>query len=172
MRTSPLVISLLLCLLELGGSAVEAQKPADACALLQPAQIQALAGSAKVAPGKADSAAGSTRGCTYEWGTGGNVQSGKSYLTVSVTPVSEAFGNTDPSLVEKGLLEKANSGKPNTAVISGVGDAAIYESDDPVRVTTTALANGNLLIIRLESADARAKKDRVIVLLKAAAGRL
>ena len=157
--------------LELSGSAADAQNPADACALLKTAEIQALAGSAKVGPGEADSAA-FTRTCQYRWGTGGNVQSGRSYLNVSVSPMSDAFPGTDASLVQEGLLAKAKAGKPNTAVIAGIGDAAVYESDDPIRASTTALAKGNMLIVTFESADARAKKDQVIVLLKAAAGRL
>ena len=58
------------------------------------------------------------------------------------------------------------------AVGAGIGDAAVYESDDPIRVSTTALVKGTMLIVKHESADARAKKVQVIVLLKAAAGRL
>lgn len=164
-----LAAGLALAILELGGSPAEAQKAADACALLQAREVQALAGSAKVGPGKPDSAA-FRHACTYEWGTGENVQTGRSYLYLSVSPTSEAFPGVDPSLVRDGLL--AQTGKPNTATISGVGDAAIYESDDPIRVKTTALAKGSILIISLESSDARAKKDLVMVLLKAAAGRL
>ena len=171
MTTHGLVAGLALAALEFSGSAVEAQKPADACALLQPAEIQALAGGAKVGAGKADTAA-FTRACSYEWGTGGNVQSGRSFLSVSVSPISDAFPGMDASLVQEGLLAKAKAGEPNTAMIAGVGDAAIYESDDPIRVSTIALAKGNMLIVQLESADERAKKVQVIVLLKAAAGRL
>jgi hypothetical protein len=76
----------------------------------------------------------------------------------------------DPSLVRRGLL--AQAGKPNSAVIPGVGDAAIYESDDPIRVKTTALVKGNMLIVSFESVDARARKDQVVALLKAAARRM
>jgi hypothetical protein len=43
----------------------------------------------------------------------------------------------DASLVRQGLLASAKAGT-NTAVLSGVGDAATYESDDPIRVKTTA----------------------------------
>lgn len=171
MTTHALVAGLVLVALEFSGSAVEAQKPADTCALLQPAEIQALAGGPKVGPGKADSAA-FTRVCNYEWRTGGNVQSGRSFLSVSVSPTSDAFPGTDPALVQQGLLAKAKAGEPNTAMIAGIGDAAVYESDDPIRVSTTALVKGNMLILKYESADARAKKGLVIVMLKAAAGRL
>jgi hypothetical protein len=78
----------------------------------------------------------------------------------------------DASLVRQGLLASAKAGKRNTAVIPAVGDAAIYESSDPIRVETTALVKGNMLIVSFESSDARAKKDQVTALLKAAAGRL
>lgn len=64
------------------------------------------------------------------------------------------------------------AGDPNAAVIAAVGDAAIYQSNAPIRVVTTALVKGNVLIVTFQSADARTKKDQVIALLKAAAGRL
>ena len=73
-------------------------------------------------------------------------------------------------MLRQGLLAKA--GPPNTAVIPAVGNAAVYESNDPIRVETTALVKGNMLIVTFDSSDARAKKDQVIALLKAAASRL
>jgi len=172
MTKNALVIVLALVLLGVSGSAVKAQKPGDGCALLQAAEIQALAGTAKVGAGKASTDALGSRTCQYEWGTGGNVQTGRSFLNISVTMASKAFPGMDASLVRQGLLASAKAGKPNAAVIPAVGDAAIYESDEPIRVKTTALARGNMLIISFESSDARAKKDQVIALLKAAAGRL
>ncbi|MGH7560531.1 MAG: hypothetical protein ACRENB_05880 [Gemmatimonadales bacterium] len=104
--------------------------------------------------------------------TGGNAQSGRSYLSVTARPIAKAFPGMDPSLVRKGFLGIASPGKPNTAVIPGVGDAAVYESSDPIRVKTSALAKGQMLIVSFQSSDARAKKDQVIALLKAAVGRL
>jgi hypothetical protein len=157
----------------LGGiRSAEAQPAGDGCALLKPAEIQALAGTATVGPGKASKEALDARTCEYEWGTGGNVQSGRSFLNVIVTPTSKAFPGVDPSVLQMGILANAKAGKPNTAVIPGVGDAAVFESDDPIRAKATALAKGNMLIVTFESSDARAKKDQVIALLKAAAGRL
>jgi hypothetical protein len=78
----------------------------------------------------------------------------------------------DASLVQQGFLAKVKPGDPNAVVIPDIGDAAIYESDAPIRVAATALAKGHMLIVSFESADARARKDQVIALLKAAAGRL
>jgi hypothetical protein len=172
MTKNGLVIGLAFALLGAGGSAVKAQNPGDGCALLRAAEIQALAGTAKVDAGKAGTDALGSRTCRYEWGAGGNVQSGRSFLNVSITPISKAFPGMDASKVRQGLLAGAKAGKENSAVIPGVGDAATYESDDPIRVKTTALAKGSMLVVTFESLDARAKKDQVIGLLKAAAGRL
>jgi hypothetical protein len=166
------VVGLVLTLVGVTGSVVHAQNAGDACALLQAAELQAIAGSAKVGAGKASTDALGSRACQYEWGTGGNAQSGRSFLSVSVTPTSRAFPGMDASLVRQGLLASAKAGQPNTALIPAVGDAAIYESGDPIRVKTTALVKGSMLIVSFESSDARAKKDQVIALLKAAAGRL
>ena len=172
MTKNALIVRLALACLAASGSAVKAQQPGDACALLKPTEIQALAGTATVGAGKASTDALGSRLCRFEWGSGANVQGGQSYLNVSVTPTSKAFPGMDAKLVRQGLLASAGPNKPNTAVIPGVGDAAIYQSDDPIRVETKAMAKGNMLIISFESADARAKKDQVISLLKAAAGRL
>jgi hypothetical protein len=169
--TNALGVGLTLVVVGISGSVVEAQKPGDGCALLRASEIGALAGSATVGPGEPSTDALGSRTCQYEWGTGGNVQSGRSYLNVSAVPISKAFPGMDPSLVRKGLLAGAK-GQPNAAVIPAVGDAAVYESNDPIRVKTTALAKGTMLVVQLEASDARAKKDQVIALLKAAVKRL
>ena len=131
-----------------------------------------LAGTGKIGAGQASTDPLGSRLCRYEWGSGGNVQGGRSMLDVSVTPTAKAYPGTDASLVRQGLLASVKAGDPNTAVIAAVGDAAIYESNAPIRVRTTALVKGNVLFVTFQSADARAKKDQVIALLKAAAGRL
>ena len=170
MMRNALVAGLTVALLGIGASAVQAQKPGDGCSVLQGPEVQALAGSTKVGTGKPETDALGSRLCRYEWGTGNNVPSGRSVLDVSITPISKAFPGTDASVLRQGLLAKA--GPPNTAVIPAVGDAAVYESNDPIRVETTALVKGNMLIVTFESKDARAKKDQVIALLNAAAARL
>jgi hypothetical protein len=170
MTRNALVVGLTVALLGVNASAVRAQKPSDGCSALEGAEVQALAGSMKVGAGKPETDPLGSRLCRYEWGTGANVQGGRSTLDVSITPTSKAFPGTDVSVLRQGLLAKA--GPPNTAVIPAVGDAAVYESNDPIRVETTALVKGNLLNVTFESSDARAKKDKVIALLKAAAGRL
>jgi hypothetical protein len=166
------LVALALASLSVNGSEVRAQKPGDGCVLLEAAEIQALAVKEKVGAGQAGSDALGSRMCRYEWGTGGNVAGGRSILDVSVTPTSKAYPGTNASLLRQGLLASVKAGDPNAAVIAGVGDAAIYQSNAPIRVETTALVKGNMLIVTFQSADARAKKDQVIALLKAGAGRL
>jgi hypothetical protein len=165
-----LVVSLL-AVAGLNASAVIGQTAKDGCALLQPAEVQTLAG-VQVGAGKPEKDdALSSRGCRYEWGTGGNVQSGKTFLTISATPMAKVLPGVDPKAAQQGLLANAKPGKP-AAAIPGVGDAAVYESNAEIRVTTTAFAKGSMLIVTLETMNARAKKDQVIALLKAAVGRL
>jgi hypothetical protein len=172
MSKSRFVVGLAMAALGLTASTLDAQIPRNACALLRTPEIQALAGGAKIGDGVPTTDALGSRACQYKWGTGGNVQSGLSYLNVSVTETSKAFPGMSPSLVKQGLLAGAKAGKADTAVIPGVGDAALYESNDPIRVKTTALVKGTMLIVSFESLDARTRKDQVIALLKAAAGRL
>jgi hypothetical protein len=172
MTKNALVFGLALVCFAVSASLVHAQGSGDGCALLQAAEIKALAGSATVGAGRASSDGLGSRLCQYVWGTGGNARNGRSYLNISVTLTSKAYPGMNMSLVQQGLLAKAKAGTPNASVIPAVGDAAIYESDDTIRVTTTALAKGNMLVISFESGDARAKKDQVIALLKAVVGRL
>jgi len=173
MRTQRFVLGLLLLTIGGSGSLLAAEKPADGCDILRPAEIQTLAGSAKVDAIPSTDGLGS-RLCQYTWGTGGNVQSGKSYLNVSVTEMSIAFPGTDAATLKEGLLARAKMAKPPTVagVIPGVGDAAIYESNAPIGVETIAFAKRKVLTVTFESMDARAQKDKVSALLKAAAGRL
>jgi hypothetical protein len=173
MRTDTFVVGVVLATVGVMGSALAAEKSADACSILNVAEIQTLAGSAKVNAVASTDALGS-RLCQYTWGTGGNVQSGRSFLNVSVTEMSKAFPGTDAATLKQGLLARVKMAKAPTVAgaINGVGDAAIYESNDPIRLETTAFARGKVLIVTLESQDARAQKDKVSALLKAAAGRL
>jgi hypothetical protein len=170
MKKNAVVLGLMLGVFGISGSAVKAQTPNDGCALLQAADLQALAGATKVGPGKPSTDGLGSLLCQYIWGTGGNVQSGRSYVNVSVTLIAKAFPGMDAALLRQGFLGQAKG--PNAGVIPGVGDAAVYESNAPIRVETRALAKGKVLTVSFESSDARTKKDQVISLLKTAAGRL
>ena len=73
MTKNALVVGLALAMLSVWGSAVTAQKTGDACALLQAAEVQVLAGAGKVGAGQSSTDPLGSRLCRYEWGTGGNV---------------------------------------------------------------------------------------------------
>src|SRR5215813_9743580 len=170
--TKHVLVFSLMALVGLDASA-DAQTVKDGCALVQPADVQTLAGSVQVGAGKPDKDdVLGTRSCRFEWGAGGNVQSGKTFLTISATPMAKVLPGVEPKAAQQGLLASAKPGKVVTAVIPDVGDAAVYESNAEIRVTATAFARGNMVIVTLETMNARAKKDQVIALLKAAVGRL
>jgi hypothetical protein len=173
MKADAFVVGVVLAAVGVIGSALAAEQPGDGCSILKPAEIQTLAGSAKVDAVASTDGLGS-RLCQYKWGTGGNVQSGKSYLNVSVTETSKAFPGTDLATLKNGLLARVKMAQAPAAagVIPGVGDAATWASNDPIRVETTAFAKGKVLTVTFEAKDARAQKDKVSALLKAAAGRL
>lgn len=172
MTKHALLVSLASALLTVWAASVAAQKTGDACALLQAAEIQVLAGTEKVSAGQASTDPLGSQLCRYEWGSGANVQGGRSILSVSVIAAAKAYPGTATSVLRQGLLASVKTGDPNATVIAGVGDAAIYQSNAPIRVETTVLVKGNLLIIGFQSAEARAKKNQVIALLRAAASRL
>jgi hypothetical protein len=172
MSKNGFVVALTIAALGISISILRAQKPANACGLLTTTEIQTLAGSAKIGDGVPSTDPLGSMNCRFKWGTGNNVQSGVSYLDVGTTPISKAYPGTDLSLLKQGLLAKAKSGGPNAEVVAGVGDGAMYESNAPIRVETTAFVKGNILIVTFESQNARAQKNQVIALLKAAAGRL
>ena len=126
MTKNALVVGVPLAILCVWASDVTAQKAGDACALLQVAEIQVLAGTGKVGAGQASTDPLGSRLCRYEWGSGANVQGGRSTLDVSVTSTSKAYPGTNASVLRQGLLATVKAGDPNAAVIAAVGDAAIY----------------------------------------------
>ena len=148
--------------------------PKDPCAILKISEIQALAPNAQISDGVSNTELvelGSVA-CEYEWGAGNNVASGRFYLSISFSDGSRTFPGMSSELIKAGLLASVKAGDAHAAVIPGVGEAAIFMSDDPIRATTSAYVKGILLQVNFECSDARAKKDQVIALLKSAAARL
>ena len=145
----------------------------DPCALLKTAEIQALIPNAPVSSGVSSTASelGFVQ-CEYNWGAAGNAYSVTPKFTVSLTDASRAYPGTSSAMIKEGLLLIVKAGAVDTAVISGVGEAAIFESPSPNRAETTAYVQGVLLKVDFVGLDARSKKDQVIALLKSAAARL
>jgi hypothetical protein len=148
--------------------------PHDPCILLKPGEIQALAPKDKLVPGKLDTTAASigSIACTYEWGSGGNAASGRHYLNVILMDAAKTFPGTPPNLIIQGMLGGSHDPKTVSNPLSGIGEAAMFESKSPINAQASAYAKGSVLQITFESPDARERKDQVIGLLKSAVGRL
>ena len=150
-----------------GGGTVSAQAP-DPCALLTVEEIQPLAPNADIAPGVSIplQAVGSVT-CRYAWGAGAN----RFKLDVIVNELTRMFPDMSSDQVKQRLLESARA-ETADAVISDVGDAAVFKSDSPLYASATASLKGRILEVHLDGFVAREKKDQVIALLKSAASRL
>ena len=160
-----------------GGAAVTL--PKDPCALVKPAEIQALNPNAKVGSGVvAPDPSGFVVGCTYEWGTRTR-EWGMSSLQINVTDTSKVWPNgLSPDDIKQRVLVMVKMGGPDSAQISGIGDGALFATEPKVhnaRATAFVVkAKGVLLEVAFhgDGNDALAKKDALTGLLKLAASRL
>jgi hypothetical protein len=142
---------------------------ADPCSLLKPAEIQTVAGSAKVGPGVPSTLPGVAMvNCRFTWGAGNT----ETNLDVGIGDASKMYPGVSAADLKTGMLLAVKTGGPNASVIAGVGEAAKFESSYVTHAETTAYVKGSLLIVNLLGPDARARKDQVIALLKAATGRM
>ena len=150
-----------------GSGTVSAQAP-NPCALLKVEEIQPLSPKANIVDGVSSSlpAAGSMT-CRYTWGVGAS----RFKLDVIVNEATRMFPDMSSDQVKQRLLESARA-ETADAVISDVGDAAVFKSDSPLYASATAALKGRILEVHLDGFVAREKKDQVIALLKSAASRL
>jgi hypothetical protein len=138
------------------------------CALLTVDEIEPLSGKASVAEGVSNSIPAFGYGaCRYMWGVG----TGRFRLDVTVNEASRMFPGVSPDQIKQRLLESVRAGTAD-AVLSEIGEAAVFKPDSPVYASAFALVKGRILGVHLDGAYAREKKDRVIGLLKSAASRL
>jgi hypothetical protein len=145
----------------------------DPCSLLKAPDLQAIAPGVSVGPGTVtrQPELGSAT-CSYHWGPGSNAASGRFNLHVTVSDASKAFPGTSGATIIQGLLAETKKRHSTAVVVPGVGQAAIFKSEAPIRANTTAYIKGLILQVDLDGLDGRTKKDQVIALLKAAAARL
>jgi hypothetical protein len=183
MGTNPQILGLTALALLMGGSGAAVVTPAalpkDPCALLKPAEIQALAANAKIESGKSTTdPAGFVVGCTYEWGPR-NREWGTSSLLISVTDASKVWpGGLSPDDIKQRVLVMAQTSGPGAAPISGIGDGAVFTTEPKAHnakaMAFVVKAKGVLLEVAFhgDGGDALAKKDNLTGLLKLAASRL
>lgn len=163
-----------------GGAAVTAAVlPKDPCALLKPAEIQALAANAKIGSGVSTTElADFGVACTYEWGPRTR-EWGTSTLQIRVTDVSKVWpAGLSADDIKQRVLVAVQTGGPDAAQISGIGDGAVFTTDpkshNAKAMAFVVRAKGVLLEVGFhgDGGDALAKKDNLAGLLKVAASRL
>jgi hypothetical protein len=149
------------------GGIVSAQAP-NACALLATSDIQPLAPNETVADGipNAQPAIGAVS-CRYTSGVGVK----RLIVNVTVTESSRMYPGLSPDQIKQKLVESVKAGTAD-AVIADVGQGAVFKAESPYHSTATASVKGRILEVQVDGAVAREKKDQVISLLKAAAGKL
>ncbi len=139
------------------------------CALLTTDEVDSLATkNTSVAAGVASSVpAYGYMTCHYTWGTG----VGRFNLDIAVADPSRMFAGVSPDQVKQRLLASVKA-ETSDAVISEIGEAAVFRPDSVADATATALVKGRILQVHLDGLFAREKKDQIVGLLKAAAARL
>ena len=140
----------------------------NACALLKVEEIEQLTPNTTVTDGVAASlpAFGSVT-CQYVWGVG----TGRFKLDVIVDEATRIFPGMSPEQIKQRLLESVRTGT-HDAVVTEVGEAAVFKPASPVYASATALVKGHVLQLNLDGVFAGEMKDEVVGLLKSAASRL
>jgi hypothetical protein len=155
--------------------AVAGALPKDPCALLKPAEIQALAPNATIGSGVLGAnMAPLGVGCTYTWGPRTR-EWGESAVSITVIDASKAWPGTDADVIQQGLLAKVKAEGPNASQVPGVGDAAVFTFEARSSNATAEAfvkAKGVHLSVTFHAGDSLSNKDKIIALLKDAAARL
>ncbi len=139
----------------------------DPCTLLTPAEVQTLDPAGNIGAGVSTtaSAALNSYACEYKWATGRNA----GFFHVIVSDASKLLPGMSPETIKQKMLEQSGKG---ASEVPGIGKFAIFASTDPTAVVATAHVKNSILQLTFASANAGAQKDKIIALLKAAAGRL
>jgi len=175
-----LAIGLLIALAQFVGPAMNnvtaGTLPKDPCALLTAAEIQtAVAPNGKIGNGvPAKDMLPLGVNCTYTWGPR-TKEWGESALSITVIDASKAWPGRGSDVIEEGLLLKAKTGAPNAAVISGVGDAAVftYAAGSFNGVAEAYFKAKDVhLSVQFHEGDALQNKEKLIALLKQASAKL
>jgi hypothetical protein len=162
-----------------GGGVTPATLPKDPCALLKPAEIQALAADAKIGSGVSTTDPASfVVGCTYEWGLRTR-EWGTSSLVINVTDASKVWpAGLSPDDIKQRVLFMVKTGGPDAAQISGIGDGAVFTTEpkahDAKAMAFVVKAKGVFLEVGFhgDGSNALARKENLTGLLKLAASRL
>ena len=151
-----------------GRGGILAAQASDPCALLTVDEIESAVANADVADGvaKAFPDLGYAM-CQYTWG----VATGRFKLDVTVTEPARMFPGLNPDQIKQQLVQSVRTGTDD-ALISDIGEAAVFKAASPLFATGTSLVKGRVLQVHLDGAYAGEMKDQVVELLKSAASRM
>jgi len=152
--------------------ATAAPLPKDPCALLKPADIQALAPNAKIGSGVLTTNAPLGASCAYKWGPRTS-EWGETSLTITMVDTAAAWPGLSSDVIKRRVTAEVKAGGPDASEVPGIGDGALFTTA-PKSYNATAKAylvkaKGVLLEVTFHGTNALAQKDKLIALLKAAA---
>lgn len=156
--------------------AAAAALPKDMCALLKPADVQALAPNDKIGSGALTNNAPLAVSCEYTWGPRTS-EWGETAVSLTVVDASQVWpkGLSSDDIKERVLVE-VKIGGPDASQIPGIGDGGVFTTDPKVHNATAKAylvkAKGVLLEVRFHGGNALAQKDKLIAILKTAAAAL
>lgn len=171
-----LAIAGLRCAGLVSDDATAAALPKDPCALLKPADIQALAPNAKIGSRVLTTNAPLAASCAYSWGPRTN-EWGQTAVTVDVVDASRVWpGGLSAADIKQRVLVEVRMGGPDASEIPGIGEGAVFTTDPKSNNAKAKAylvkAKGVVLEVAFHGGNGLAQKDKLIALLKAAAAAL
>jgi len=149
-------------ILLVGSGAVSAQK---ACTLVTQAEAQAVASGTVGKGNESAIAAMNMSSCSYL----GSGKDSTPSVFVSVTEAAKIYAGMDTATLKTTVFGRTDKA---TTPVPGIGEAANYMQVSATKGAAKALAKGKIVTVDYEAADAMAKKDQVIGLLRTAVSRL
>src|SRR4051794_5383434 len=128
------------------GRGIVSAQELNPCGLLTNDDIHAVAAETNVAAGIASTLPShGYAACRYDWGSGTN----RFKLDVVVTDASRLYKGMSPEQVKQQLLQSVREGTYD-AVITEVGETAVFTPDSPVYGRAAAFVKGRILEVRLD----------------------
>ena len=152
------------------GNGMAGELPRDPCGLVTSAEVEAVAGGAKVGKGVVDSgAAPMGTMCRYTWGPR-TPQWGQAEATIMVVDVSRAAPGRGRDVVTGNLRTQQNA-----TAIAGIGEVAVSYAEPRSYngvAETYVKARDLHLQVKIHGGDPQASKESATTLLRGAAKRL
>ena len=141
-----------------GGRSILSAQALDPCTLLSVDEIEPLATNTDVTAGVPITFPEfGYAACRYVWGVG----VGHFTLDVAINDPSGMFPDSSPEQIKQQLLESVRAGT-NDAVISEIGEAAVFKPYSPAYAGATAFVKGRILQVNIGGIFAGEKKDQLV----------